>query len=177
MIALPGLLITTGRSDIARTVLLAFARYVDGGMLPNNFPDAGGTPEYNTVDAALWFFEAVRQYFVATRDTETIEKLFPALAEIIDAHLKGTRYQIHADESDGLLYAGEEGVQLTWMDGESATKSSRRESASQSKLMHFGTTCSALWPRWRRSQANLQNHFASWLTECKSVFQNSGMKG
>ena len=52
MIALPGLLITTGRSDIARTVLLAFARYVDGGMLPNNFPDAGGTPEYNTVDAA-----------------------------------------------------------------------------------------------------------------------------
>jgi predicted glycogen debranching enzyme len=122
MIALPGLLITTGRPDIARAVLLAFARYADGGMLPNNFPDAGGTPEYNTVDAALWFFEAVRQYFVATRDTQTIAKLFPALSEIIDAHLKGTRYQIHADESDGLLYAGEEGVQLTWMDARVGNK-------------------------------------------------------
>jgi predicted glycogen debranching enzyme len=122
MIALPGLLITTGRPDIARAVLLAFARYVDGGMLPNNFPDAGGTPEYKTVDAALWFFEAVRQYFVATRDTQTIAKLFPALSEIIDAHLKGTRYQIHADESDGLLYAGEEGVQLTWMDARVGNK-------------------------------------------------------
>jgi predicted glycogen debranching enzyme len=74
MIALPGLLITTGHFDTARTVLLAFARYVDRGMLPmlpNNFPDAGGTPEYNTVDAALWYFEAVRQYFAATHDTET----------------------------------------------------------------------------------------------------------
>ncbi len=116
MVALPGLLLTTGHFDVARKVLLAFARYIDRGMLPNNFPDAGGTPEYNTVDAALWYFEAVRQYFEATQDTQTVAKLFPALSEIIDAHLKGTRYNIHADEADGLLYAGEEGVQLTWMD-------------------------------------------------------------
>jgi predicted glycogen debranching enzyme len=116
MIALPGLLITTGHFDVARTVLLAFARYVDRGMLPNNFPDAGGTPEYNTVDAALWYFEAVRQYFEATHDTQTVAQIFPVLSEIIEAHLKGTRYHIHADASDGLLYAGTEGVQLTWMD-------------------------------------------------------------
>ena len=122
MIALPGLLLTTGHFEIARTVLLAFARYVDRGMLPNNFPDAGGTPEYNTVDAALWYFEAVRQYFTATHETETIGKLYPALSKMIDAHLKGTRYNIHADESDGLLYAGEEGVQLTWMDARVGTK-------------------------------------------------------
>jgi len=122
MIALPGLLITTGHFNTARTVLLAFARYVDRGMLPNNFPDAGGTPEYNTVDAALWYFEAVRQYFEATQDTETIVKFFPALSEIIEAHLKGTRYNIHADASDGLLYAGEEGVQLTWMDARVGSK-------------------------------------------------------
>jgi predicted glycogen debranching enzyme len=122
MIALPGLLITTGHFNIARTVLLAFSRYVDRGMLPNNFPDAGGTPEYNTVDAALWYFEAVRQYFEATQDTETIVKLFPALSAIIEAHLKGTRYNIHADASDGLLYAGEEGVQLTWMDARVGSK-------------------------------------------------------
>ena len=122
MIALPGLLITTGHFDIARTVLLAFARYVDRGMLPNNFPDAGGTPEYNTVDAALWYFEAVRQYFEATHDTETIGKLYPALSEIIEAHLQGTRYNIHTDAADGLLYAGEDGVQLTWMDARVGSK-------------------------------------------------------
>ncbi len=116
MIALPGLTLSTGRPDVAKQILLAFARYVDRGMLPNNFPDAGGTPEYNTVDAALWYFEAVRQYFAVTSDEQTLQRLFPVLAEIIDAHVKGTRYQIHVDPSDGLLYSGEAGVQLTWMD-------------------------------------------------------------
>ena len=116
MIALPGLTLTTGRPDVARQILLAFARHIDRGMLPNNFPDAGGAPEYNTVDAALWYFEAVRQYFTATGDTQTLQKLLPVLAGMIDAHVKGTRYQIHVDSGDGLLYSGEPGVQLTWMD-------------------------------------------------------------
>jgi len=116
MIALPGLTLVTGRFDIARQILLAFARYVDGGMLPNDFPDAGGKPEYNTVDAALWYFEAVRQYFAATDDSATLEKLFPVLAGMIEAHIAGTRYNIHVDSADGLLYAGGPGIQLTWMD-------------------------------------------------------------
>jgi len=116
MIALPGLTLETGRSDIAKTILQSFALYIDGGMLPNNFPDAGGRPEYNTVDAALWFFEAIRQYFAATQDTETLATLFPLMTQMIDAHVAGTRYQIHVDQADGLLYAGEPGVQLTWMD-------------------------------------------------------------
>jgi predicted glycogen debranching enzyme len=116
MIALPGLALATGRPDIAKQILLAFARYVDAGMLPNNFPDAGGKPEYNTVDAALWYFEAVRQYFAATQDTSTLQELFPVLAAMIDAHLAGTRYNIHVDSADGLLYAGGPGIQLTWMD-------------------------------------------------------------
>ncbi len=116
MIALPGLTLVTGRPEIARQILLAFAHYVDGGMLPNNFPDAGGKPEYNTVDAALWFFEASRQYFAASQDTGTLQKLFPVLAEIVGAHVKGTRYNIRMDAADGLLYAGGPGVQLTWMD-------------------------------------------------------------
>jgi predicted glycogen debranching enzyme len=116
MIALPGLTLTTGRADVARRILLAFARYVDTGMLPNNFPDAGGKPEYNTVDAALWYIEAARQYLAATGDIHTLQELVPALEGIIDAHVKGTRYQIHVDPADGLLYAGEPGVQLTWMD-------------------------------------------------------------
>src|SRR4029077_12720690 len=93
MIALPGLTLATGRAEVARQILLAFAKCVDAGMLPNNFPDAGGKPEYNTVDAALSYFEAVRQYFAATRDIQTLQKLFPVLAGMIDAHVKGTRYQ------------------------------------------------------------------------------------
>jgi predicted glycogen debranching enzyme len=116
MIALPGLALATGRAEVAKQILLAFAHYVDGGMLPNNFPDAGGKPEYNTVDAALWYFEAVRQYFDAAKDTVTLQKLFPVLASMIDAHVAGTRYNIHADSADGLLYAGGPGIQLTWMD-------------------------------------------------------------
>jgi predicted glycogen debranching enzyme len=116
MIALPGLTLATGRAEVARQILLAFSRYVDGGMLPNNFPDAGGKPEYNTVDAALSYFESVRQYFEATQDAVTLQKLFPVLASMIDAHIAGTRYNIHVDPADGLLYAGGPGVQLTWMD-------------------------------------------------------------
>src|SRR2546421_10537337 len=116
MIALPGLTLATGRPAVARQILLAFSRYVDAGMLPNNFPDAGGKPEYNTVDAALWYFEAVRQYFTATQDRQTLENLYPVLTRMIDSQVAGTRYSIHVDNADGLLYAGEPGVQLTWMD-------------------------------------------------------------
>src|SRR6266404_4732958 len=111
-----GKAISAGSPEWLRQILLAFAKYVDGGMLPNNFPDAGGKPEYNTVDAALWYFEAVRQYCAATRDTQTLKNLFPVLVGIVDAHVKGTRYQIHVDPADGLLYSGQAGVQLTWMD-------------------------------------------------------------
>jgi predicted glycogen debranching enzyme len=84
-------------------------------MLPNRFPDAGETPEYNTVDATLWYFHALDEYLAATGDRQLIAELYPVLLSVVDAHVKGTRYRIHVD-SDGLLYAGEPGVQLTWMD-------------------------------------------------------------
>jgi predicted glycogen debranching enzyme len=116
MIALPGLTLPLGRPEIARKILESFSRYVDGGMLPNNFPDSGGSPQYNTVDAALWYFEAVRQYYAATQDLELVRKLFPVLAEIVDAHVRGTRYNIKVDPSDALIFAGTPEVQLTWMD-------------------------------------------------------------
>ena len=115
MIALPGLALATGRAEIAKQILLAFVSFVDRGMLPNNFPDVGGTPEYNTIDATLWYFESIRQYFAATGDVAPLKKLFPILAEIIEAHVQGTRYNIHVD-ADGLLYGGGPGAQLTWMD-------------------------------------------------------------
>ncbi len=116
MIALPGLTLATGRPELARNILDAFAQSVDQGMLPNRFPDAGETPEYNTVDATLWFFEAVRWYLHYTGDFDFVRhRLYSQLKEIVDWHLRGTRYGIHMD-SDGLLLCGEPGVQLTWMD-------------------------------------------------------------
>jgi len=116
MIALPGLTLATGRHAEAAQILRTFARYVDQGMLPNRFPDQGETPEYNTVDATLWYIHAIRAYHKATGDDELLRTLFPTLQSIIQWHQQGTRYQIHVDPQDGLLYAGQPGVQLTWMD-------------------------------------------------------------
>ncbi len=116
MIALPGLTLATGKYDVARSILRAFAKHVDKGMLPNRLPEADETPEYNTVDATLWFFEAARAYLAYTCDLEFVrDELYPIFADIISWHVRGTRYGIKVDDS-GLLVSGELGVQLTWMD-------------------------------------------------------------
>lgn len=116
MIALTGLTIANRRWDVAKHVLAEFSKHVDQGMLPNRFPDAGEAPEYNTVDATLWFFEAVRSFVQYTGEYEFVRtSLYPVLKDIVDWHVRGTRYRTHVDE-DGLLYSGEPGVQLTWMD-------------------------------------------------------------
>jgi len=116
MIALPGLTLVPGRADVAKKILLAFARHVDQGMVPNRFPDMGEQPEYNTVDATLWFFEAVRALAHYTGDYGFVQaNFYDVLRDIIDWHARGTRYGIHLDD-DGLLASGETGVQLTWMD-------------------------------------------------------------
>lgn len=116
MISLPGLTLVTGRPEVARSILRTFSLAIDRGMIPNRFPDVGDVPEYNTVDATLWYFQAIQAYYTATEDDELLYELFPTLSEIIDWHCRGTRYDIHLDPADGLLYAGEPGVQLTWMD-------------------------------------------------------------
>ena len=116
MIALRGLTLATGRLEIARNIILEFSKHISEGMLPNRFPDAGDEAEYNTVDATLWYFEAVRAYAEATGDNDLVhDELYDKLADIIVWHMRGTRYGIHVD-TDGLLFAGEPGVQLTWMD-------------------------------------------------------------
>jgi glycogen debranching enzyme len=124
MISLPGLTLATGRPEVAASILRTFARYLDMGMLPNRFPEAGEQPEYNTVDATLWYLHAIYAYTEATDDPSTgsgqalelARELWPALTEIIAWHERGTRYRIGVDPADGLLRAGEPGVQLTWMD-------------------------------------------------------------
>jgi predicted glycogen debranching enzyme len=115
MIALPGLMLTSERYDIAHKILLTFAQYCDKGMIPNVFPDAGETPEYNTVDASLWFVVGGWKYWKASEDDEGTKQLLPALRDVVKYYKEGTRFDIRADD-DGLITAGTPGTQLTWMD-------------------------------------------------------------
>ncbi len=116
MISLPGLCLQTSRFEDAKKIIAVFGRSVSMGMLPNRFRDNNDPPEYNNVDGTLWYFNAVYSYIQMTGDREFIlREILPVLKDIIEWHFKGTRYNIHLD-GDGLLYAGEAGQQLTWMD-------------------------------------------------------------
>lgn len=116
MIALPGLTLVTRRFGEAKEIIQTFARYCKDGLIPNMFPDEGGEPLYNTVDASLWFFHAVYKYLQYTGDHGFIRNVvYPVLQEIIEAYRMGTHFNIGMD-ADGLIYAGAEGAQLTWMD-------------------------------------------------------------
>jgi predicted glycogen debranching enzyme len=116
MISLPGLLLATGRYAQARRLLNSYLPLVNCGMLPNYFPGDNDTPQYNTVDAALWYIEAWRAYLEFHNERQLLTDAWPKLQEIIQYYRDGTRYNIKMDEADGLIYAGEAGVQLTWMD-------------------------------------------------------------
>ncbi len=116
MIAMRGLCIATGKKEISKSILTTFFSYLSKGMLPNRFPDnEGDEVEYNTVDATLWLFTALYEYYQKFDDKAFLKKYFDQLTEIIEWHLKGTRYNIHLTK-EGFLHAGEKGVQLTWMD-------------------------------------------------------------
>jgi predicted glycogen debranching enzyme len=120
-IALRGLCIAAGRLDDAQDILLAWAETVSEGMLPNRFPDSGEQPEYNSVDASLWYIIAVHDYLAESRRAGTAisaadrQRLHDAVNAILEGYSRGTRFGIKLDD-DGLLAAGEPGVQLTWMD-------------------------------------------------------------
>lgn len=116
MISLPGLCLSVGRVRESKQILKQFMESVSEGMLPNRFPDYGELPEYNTMDATLWFFRALYEYYDHTHDKPFIKSMMPALRDIIEWHYKGTRYNIKVDPDDELLGGGAEGVQLTWMD-------------------------------------------------------------
>ena len=157
MIALPGLCLTTGRFDDARSILLAFAECVSEGMLPNRFPDSGEAPEYNTVDATLWFFIAARRYLDSTGDEDFLrEQLLPVLRDIVSWHERGTRHNIHVDD-DGLLTAGSEGDQLTWMDAKAGdwVVTPRHGKAVEINALWFNalTILSGLEQRWGSQDA------------------------
>jgi predicted glycogen debranching enzyme len=116
MISLEGLTLTTGRSLEAGYILRTFAYYVRDGLIPNMFPDRATEGKYHTADATLWFFHALNRYFERTNDRTTFRLLLPILVDIVEHHLRGTKFNIHVDPEDGLLAQGQEGYQLTWMD-------------------------------------------------------------
>jgi predicted glycogen debranching enzyme len=116
MIALPGLLLTTGRFSEAKSILAKYARFEKNGLLPNMIPEDGSEPLYNTVDASLWYFQAVKSYLDYTGDITFIkDEIYPVLKRIIHSYRIGTDYGIVMD-ADGLITAGEKRIQLTWMD-------------------------------------------------------------
>ena len=117
MISLPGLCLVTKRFGVAKDILTSFAGAVHDGLLPNRFSEGGAGAEYNTVDASLWFFHAVYAYAEASGDWVFAQtEMLPVLQTILAAHIAGTDFHIGMDPADGLLAAGEPGVQLTWMD-------------------------------------------------------------
>jgi predicted glycogen debranching enzyme len=116
MISLEGLTGTTGRNLQARYILRTFGYYISDGLIPNMFPEGENSGLYHTADATLWYFQAIARYVEATQDMTTLRVLLPQLVEIVEHHLKGTRFGIGVDPKDGLLSQGAEGYQLTWMD-------------------------------------------------------------
>lgn len=116
MIAMRGLTIATGKQELSQSMLSTFLKSVNKGMIPNRFPDfSDDIVEYNTIDATLWLFIALYDYYNKFDDKEFISNHLDELKEIIDWHIKGTRYNIHVTD-EGFLYGGADGVQLTWMD-------------------------------------------------------------
>ncbi len=116
MISLPGLTLVTGRHTEAGYILRTFAHYVRDGLIPNLFPEGQNEGLYHTADATLWFFQATARYVDVTGDRDTLRRLLPKFLDIVEHHLRGTRFGIHVDPADGLLSQGAEGYQLTWMD-------------------------------------------------------------
>lgn len=116
MIALPGILLHTGQVEVARKVLRDYASQLLDGLIPNRFTEVGEKPDYNTVDATLWYANAIYKTLVAEWDDAFAREMMRALENIYRWHLSGTAFGIHVDPIDGLLSQGEAGVQLTWMD-------------------------------------------------------------
>ena len=164
MIALPGLTLATGRTQEAAAILRTFAAHVSRGMMPNRFPDGGEKPEYNTVDATLWYFHALEAYLNATNDWALLRELYPVLREIIDWHRRGTRFSIHVDPEDGLLSAGEPGVQLTWMDakvGEWVVTPRMGKPVEINALWHYALTRMVDWARAMKDHRAAADYQAS----------------
>ena len=154
MISLEGLTLTTGRYVEAGYILRTFAHYVRDGLIPNMFPEGEREGLYHTADASLWFFHAVDRYVEASRDHLTLALLYPTLKQIVDCHVRGTRFGIHVDQRDGLLIQGADDVQLTWMDAkvDGWVVTPRRGKAVEINALWFNAL--RLMERWAPGQGD-----------------------
>jgi predicted glycogen debranching enzyme len=175
MIALPGLTLATGRPDIAASVLRTFAKFVSQGMLPNRFPDAGDLPEYNTVDASLWYFVAVHEYLHASADRTFAAEMYPILRDMLGWHVRGTRFGILMDSWDGLLHAGEAGVQLTWMDAKVGdwVVTPRIGKPVEINALWFNAVCIVRDMAADLGKPEDQNEYASLAARIRASFESS----
>ncbi len=185
-ISLRGLCLAAGRFEEAREILLPWAYTVSEGMIPNRFPDGGEPPEYNTVDAALWFVVAAHDYLALrprptdaagwdrhARDEGT---LLATCESILAGYAAGTRYGIRLDDADGLLRAGEPGVALTWMDarvdGRAITPRIGKPVEIQALWLNALYLMAPNSPRWRmlyeKARVNFENRF--WNAERGCLF-------
>jgi predicted glycogen debranching enzyme len=143
MVSLEGLTIVTGRWLEAGYILRTFAHYVRDGLIPNMFPDKEKQGLYHTADATLWFFHALGRYLQHSDDHITLNLLLPTLVDIVEHHLRGTKFNIHVDPKDGLLAQGEEGYQLTWMDAKMGdwVVTPRRGKAVEINALWYNALC------------------------------------
>src|SRR5215475_12914685 len=150
MISLEGLTLLTGRWLEAGYILRTFAHYVRDGLIPNMFPDGAKEGVYHTADATLWFFHALHRYIERTKDFDTLKRLLPTLIDIVEHHLRGTRFNIHVDPTDGLLVQGAPGYQLTWMDAkmDDWVVTPRRGKAVEINALWYNALC--LLAKWLR---------------------------
>lgn len=170
MISLPGLALATGRPEAARGLLRTFGAYVSEGMIPNRFPDVGAEPEYNTVDATLWYFQALHAYLEATGDEALLRELLPTLESIVQHYYHGTRYNIHVDPADGLVWAGEPGVQLTWMDVKAGDwlPTPRMGKPVEIQALWYNALC--LLERWRQASGEPAGEILEWREAIEQHF-------
>jgi predicted glycogen debranching enzyme len=172
MIALPGLTLAAGRPDAAKKILLAFSDYVDQGMLPNRFPDTGDEPEYNSVDATLWYFEAVRQYVEATGDIGLLgDRLFRILSDVVAWHGRGTRHGIRVG-ADGLLEWHAAGEALTWMDArvDGRPVTPREGMPVEVQALWFNALCAMGDFARRIGEGDSSNAYRARAEECRTSF-------
>jgi predicted glycogen debranching enzyme len=149
-ISLPGLMLATGRFEDARKILFEYMQHCRQGLIPNFIDDKHGEPSYNTVDATLWYVNAVLQYLKYTSDFNFVQQqLWATLKTIVDSHKEGTAFGIRVD-SDGLL---KHGPQLTWMDAEV-------DGAAVTPRAGKAVEIQALWYNTLRTMQLLANKFA-----------------
>jgi len=161
MISLEGLTLTTGRESEARQILCSFSNYIRDGLIPNLFPEGEDEGRYDTADATLWFFHAVDRYLAYTQDWSILKTLLPKLLDIVEHHMRGTRFGIGVDPEDGLLSQGDQGYALTWMDAKYGEwiVTPRRGKAVEINALWYNALCLlAEWVEFRLEDKEKSRH-------------------